>query len=108
MLVFTPKNLKTDIGNVLDFIVNVLLKSGVYFLISDFISDDFTHQATLIAKKCDLIAIGLTDPQEIDLPQLPLTQLRDLENNNHNLVDFADAATREGYTFKLVQQVVNQ
>lgn len=107
LLVFTPKNLKTDIGNVLDFIGNVSMKSGVYFLISDFVSDDFTHQAALIAKKCDLIAIGLTDPQEIDLPQLPLTQLSGLENNNHYLVDFADAATRENYKTHATERIQN-
>lgn len=107
LLVFTPKDLKTDIGNALDFIGNVSMKSGVYFLISDFISDDFSHQAALIARKCDLIAIGLTDPKEIDLPQLPLTQLKGLENNDHNLIDFSDAVTRENYKTQATERIQN-
>ena len=107
LLVFTPKDLKTDIGNALHFIGNVSMKSGVYFLISDFISDDFSSQAALIAKKCDLIAIGLTDQKEIDLPQLPLTYLKGLENNTHSLIDFSDTATREDYKAQTTERIQN-
>lgn len=97
LLIFKPKNRKTDVANVLNFIGNVSRKSGVYFLISDFITQDFSHEAALIAKKCDLIAIGLTDPAEVVLPDLPLTELTDLEEDWFGLFDLRDPELRALY-----------
>lgn len=105
LMVFTPTGSKTDIGNVLKFIGNVSRKSEVYFLVSDFISDDFSKEAALIAKKCDLIAISLTDPQEIEIPDLPLTQLTDLETKRSVLIDLSDSETREAYSRDALQRI---
>ncbi len=97
LLIFKPKNLKTDIANALNFIGNVTRKSGVYFLISDFIDKDFSMEAALIAKKCDLIAIGLTDLAEIKLPPLSLVTLKDLEKQTEELFDFSSPEIKQSY-----------
>jgi uncharacterized protein (DUF58 family) len=107
LLIFKPKSLGTDIANVLRFIGKVTRKSGVYFLISDFISQDFSHEAALIAKKCDLIAIGLTDPHEINLPKLQLTSLKGLESQEEETFDLSDEKMRESYSFVAQKRVEN-
>lgn len=105
LLIFKPKNLKTDIANALNFIGNVTRKSGVYFLISDFIDKDFSLQAALIAKKCDLIAICLTDKAEIRLPPFSLVTLKDLEKHNEAIVDFSSDEVRYEYEFNAKERI---
>jgi uncharacterized protein (DUF58 family) len=107
LLVFKPTSKGTDIGNVLKFIGNVTRKSGVYFLISDFIADDFAEEAAIIAKKCDLIAIGLTDPHEINLPPISLTNLSSLETVKAEKYDMSDESLRKFYAEHSLKRIEN-
>jgi len=100
LLSYSQKSKKTDIGNALEFIGNISRKSGVYFLISDFIDKDFSKEAALIAKKCDLIAISLTDPHEIKLPKLSLVELSGLEKEETKIADFSSAYLQQEYEKK--------
>lgn len=97
LLCYQPKSHGTNIANVLNFIGNVSRKSDVYFLISDFMCKNFSEEAALIAKKCDLIAIGLTDPHEITLPRLGLTTFTDLETKESMLCDLSNQDLRSHY-----------
>jgi len=97
LLTFKAKSLGTDVSSALNFIGNVSRKSDVYFLISDFICKDFSDEAALIAKKCDLIAIGLTDPAEMSLPILPLSEISSLEGDSTSLFDLSHKKIREEY-----------
>lgn len=105
LLTYVPKSQKTDIANALKFIGNISRKSAVYFLISDFIDKDFSKEAEIIAKKCDLIAISLTDPHEIELPKLSLVELAGLENQESLIADFSSNLTREEYRKKALQRI---
>lgn len=87
LLVYEPKHTRTNIAAALAFLGKVASKSGVCFLISDFISPDFHHEAQLIALKHDLIGIGVTDPNEINLPPLGIAALQDLESSTSLLAD---------------------
>lgn len=87
LLVFTPTHQKTDISEALGFLAKVQKKRGVCFLISDFITGQFQQQAAIAAKRFDLIAIQVTDPHEIDFPEVGLITLKDPETGKVQLVD---------------------
>lgn len=87
LLVFKPKQKKSDIQKALSFFGNVQKSSGICFLISDFLNGDFSHEAALVAKKHDLIAISVTDPLEHNFPAANLVSITDLETGARTIVD---------------------
>jgi uncharacterized protein (DUF58 family) len=87
LLFFPPKQRGTDLQQVLSFLGKVQRKRAICFLISDFLTTDFAHEAALIAKRHDLIAIGLNDPYEQTFPNMGLLHLADLESGDMQLID---------------------
>lgn len=85
----------TDIGGALAYLQKVQKKKGVCFLISDFISEDFTKALSLTARRHDLIGLCITDPHEIDFPDLGLIPMQDLETGETILVDTVDPKFRK-------------
>ena len=64
------KNKKTDIGNALETLAEVLKKKAVIFLISDFIDEkDYEKSMKIVANKHDLIALRVLDETELVLPE---------------------------------------
>lgn len=98
LLLNEPSHRKTNIAVALDFLGSVVPKSGVCFLISDFISPSYAHEAALTAKKHDFITIGITDPYELAFPKTGLIGLQDLETGETQTIDSSDETTQE--TFK--------
>ena len=98
LLVHQPQHLETDIGAALSFLAKVQGRSCICFLISDFISKDYTQAATLIAAKHDLIGIAVSDPSERELPQLGLVSFYDLETKELKMVDTSSRALRERFS----------
>jgi len=80
LLVERPDNSQTDINTALAFLGKVSIHPGICFILSDFMSPDFSHQAALIAKRHDLISLMVVDPFEFRLPKMGLLTVRDLES----------------------------
>lgn len=95
LLAYGPQSKGTNISGALSFLGKINPKSSVCFLLSDFISPDFSHEAALIAKKHDLIAISIVDPLELNFPNLGLIEARDLEDHSASIIDTSIAANRE-------------
>lgn len=87
----------TDIRKALCFLGKVHRHSSICFLISDFISPDYSHEVGIIASKHDLISISVSNPSEKELPQLGLVSLFDLETGEDKLVDTSSPALREHF-----------
>ena len=51
----------------------------------------------ITAKKHDLIAVCITDPRELELPEAGMVELRDAETGENMLIDTSSAAVRKGY-----------
>jgi uncharacterized protein (DUF58 family) len=97
LLNFKPKAVKTDIGGTLDYFAKVAKKRAVVFLVSDFQSEGFEKAMRIIAKRHDLIAVPVTDPREVRLPNVGLIELEDAETGEMVLVDTSSAAVRKQY-----------
>lgn len=87
LMVHQAKNKGTNIASALAYLAKVQKKACVVFLFSDFVSPNFAPQATIIAKKHDLIAIHVSDPRESIIPPIGLLQVEDLETGEMTLVD---------------------
>ncbi len=74
------------------------------FLISDFLDSGFEHTLNVAAKRHDLVPIVVTDPTELELPNIGLAHLRDPETGVMRVVDTASARTREHYRRHALRQ----
>lgn len=79
MLYFEPAGKGTDVALALEYINRVLSRKAVVFLISDFISPDFTKPLTIASRKHDLVAFPVYDPGERELPSIGIVTLEDAE-----------------------------
>lgn len=97
ILSFTPKNKGTSISCALDFLGKMVKKKCVTFLVSDFQDSDYGNPLKLAAIHYDLIAITITDPRELALPNAGLVALTNAETGAQILVDTASAAARKKF-----------
>ena len=95
LLYFRPEAKKTDITQALEYLHKVIKRKCVAFLISDFLSGDYYKAFEITAQKHDLIAITITDPRELQLPDVGLIELEDAETGEEILVDTSDPEVRE-------------
>lgn len=97
ILSFEPKGTGTSIAGALDYLGKMVKRQCVTFLISDFQDADYDKQLKLAAYHYDLIAITITDPRELNLPNAGLVELADAESGEQILVDTASATARKKY-----------
>jgi uncharacterized protein (DUF58 family) len=97
ILSFEPKRRGTRIACALDYLGKMVKKKCVTFLISDFQDQDYDKQLKLAAIHYDLIAITITDPRELELPNAGLVELSDAETGERTLVDTASASARKKF-----------
>lgn len=97
LLNFTPRLTQTDITAGIDYLGRVFNKRGVVFLISDFLGEGFERQMRVMSKKHDLIAVSISDPREISVPNIGLVELEDAETGERILMDTGSADIRKSY-----------
>lgn len=71
LLAFTPAHPRTSIGPCLDVLNRMLGRHSIFFLISDFLDQNYEMALKRTAKKHDLVPILLQDPKERQLPEIP-------------------------------------
>jgi len=110
LLYFKPRQTRTDIAGGLDYFGRVIKKRSVVFLISDFqepppvdapapdaAKAPFEKPMRILGKKHDLIAVSLTDPREIAMPDVGLIELEDAETGELVLIDTGSRRVRKRY-----------
>ncbi len=97
VLGFQPRGKGTDIVCALDFLGRVIQRRAVVFLLSDFLAAGFEKRLRVAARRHDLIAVPVTDPRELELPDSGLVELEDAETGETVLVDTSDAEFRRRY-----------
>ncbi|MBZ0269690.1 DUF58 domain-containing protein, partial [bacterium] len=97
MLFFEPQGKGTDVGLALEYLSRVVRRKAVVFLLSDFVSADYTRPLRVANRRHDLVSITITDPAEDDLPPVGLLHLVDAETGEARIVDSGDRATRERF-----------
>jgi uncharacterized protein (DUF58 family) len=97
ILSFSPQRRGTNIACALDYLGKMVKKKCVTFLLSDFQDSGHEKSIKLAALHYDLIAITITDPRELELPNAGLVEVADSETGEQILVDTASAAARKKF-----------
>ena len=94
---FEPQYRCTDIQGAVRYLGRVCRKRTVSFLISDFLSPDYTQQLKIAGKKHELIGILLSDPGEFALPAAGILSVQDFETGECFFLDASDTKTRKAF-----------
>jgi uncharacterized protein (DUF58 family) len=95
LLYFRPEDRQTDIGLALEVLSRVIRRRSTVFLVSDFLSKDYTRALRIANRKHDIVGIHLVDPRELDLPNVGFLELEDAETGEAMLVNTFDRRVRQ-------------
>ena len=69
----------TDVGGAMEFLMSVTTRKAVCFVVSDFLDDGFLKAMQSANRKHDVIAVLITDPRELEVPNVGLVTMSDAE-----------------------------
>ena len=84
----------TDVGAALEFLMQVTKRRTICFVVSDFLDDGFEQAMITANRRHDVIAVLVTDPNELEVPDAGLVALEDAETGETRIVDTGSAAFR--------------
>ena len=102
ILVAKPEQPGTSVANACDFLVRMLRRKSLVFLISDFFSDPLEKPIGKLAKKHETIGLRVLDPVETRLPKAGKLVMIDSESGFESLVNTGNSNLRMSYA-KLVK-----
>lgn len=97
LLEFEPESKRTDVNVPLKFFRNAIKKRCTAFVLSDFMSPDFSEALKITARKHDIVALRITDPAEEVLPSVGLVPFIDPETGTIRWVDTSNKTTAKQY-----------
>ena len=99
-LYFKPKGRGTDLAGALRYLDGITSRRVVAFVISDFFAKDYKKALSIANKRHDVVAVTITDPRELSLPNVGLLELQDAETGSSFLIDTSNDSVREKYSAK--------
>ncbi|MDC7222131.1 MAG: DUF58 domain-containing protein [Spirochaetales bacterium] len=97
VLSFSPEGRGSDLALASRTAMELMKRRGICFIISDFKTDGYWKELTLLARKHDVIAVSLYDKQERSLPHVGLVELLDRETGQRQLFHGGSRSLREEY-----------
>ncbi len=94
----------TDINGALKFLNSVQKRKAVVFLVSDFMDGDYERQLRVTARHHDVICCPLSDPHELELPNVGMVELQDPETGALMLVDTSSRRVRKQFARQALQE----
>lgn len=104
ILFYKPQEATTDLNIALEYLSRVIKRRSTAFLISDFLTEGYEKALQVANKKHDLIAITITDPREVTLPDAGMIDLEDAETGETVLVDTGSADLRRRFFDEAMQE----
>ena len=97
LIEFTPNSKKTNIDSSLRFLLNVIQKKAIVFMLSDFIDEKYDKSLKLASKKFDLTGIRVYDIKETEIPKIGIVPIVDAESGQLEWIDTNSRRVRENY-----------
>ena len=97
LIEFKPSSKKTDISEALQFLIGVIKKKSIAFILSDFISNDYEKTLKICANKHDVTGIRIYDKMEEKIPNMGIVPMLDQETEEIKLIDTSSSVLREKY-----------
>ncbi|MCH8272142.1 MAG: DUF58 domain-containing protein [Candidatus Marinimicrobia bacterium] len=93
-----PENTGTNMRSALEYLLRVIRRNSVVFILSDFMDDGYQKSLRVLSSKHDVIAIKVTDKLEMELPDAGLISLVDAETGENVVIDTSDKKIRNSYS----------
>jgi uncharacterized protein (DUF58 family) len=87
----------TDIAGAMEFLMSVSKRKAVCFVVSDFFDSGYLRAMQMASRKHDVIAVLITDPHELQIPNVGLVNLLDPETGQTLQCDTGSAAFRSSF-----------
>ena len=87
----------TSISGAVEFLLSVSKRKSVCFVVSDFFDEGYIKSLQMAARKHDVIAVLITDPRELELPQVGMLTLRDAETGATLVRDTNSSSFRQQF-----------
>lgn len=98
LLTFKPQSQRTQICVPVEYLMRVIRKKCVAFVISDFQSqEDLVPVFSIASRKHDLIAIQVYDQRMAELPDVGLMRVADAETGHEEYIDTSSKRVRAYY-----------
>lgn len=97
ILSFTPQHPKTQIRVPLEYLIRVMHRRSICFLISDFLDDGYERALAIAKRRHDMVCIQLHDPAEDSFPKAGWMQWRDLESGELHWVNSSGADFQKNF-----------
>ena len=98
LLEFKSESKKTDINIPLKFVSNILKNRSIAFIISDFISKDYSNSLKIFSSKHDVTGIRIYDKTEEIIPNLGVIDITDNETGTKLTVNTGSKIVRKKYS----------
>ncbi len=85
----------TDVGGAMEFLMSVTTRKTVCFVVSDFLDEGFLKAMQSANRKHDVIAVLITDPRELEVPNVGLVTLSDAETGRIAQYDTGSRSFRQ-------------
>lgn len=102
---FKPKSQQTDLSKAIKFLQNMLKKSAIVFVLSDFMTDEYERALRILGNKHDVTGIRVYDKRETVMPNLGMVQMQDAESGELMLVNTGSASVRRNYAAHYLERV---
>lgn len=97
LLYFQPQGRGTNLQAALEYLNTMLKRKAVVFLVSDFIASGYEQALRVTSRKHDVIPVTITDPRELELPNVGFVELEDAETGERIMLDTFDPEVRKAY-----------
>ncbi len=97
IIYFQPNHKRTNIGVSLTYLLNMVSKKSIVFLLSDFQDETFEEQLKMAVKKHDVVPIIIEDPVELQLPKAGLVALEDQETGELIFINSSSKNLQKAY-----------
>lgn len=87
LFVFEPLGRQTHMTVALEYIMGILKKRAIVFVLSDFMDTNYERPLRLLSRKHDVVSVVVEDGFELNFPKVGLLNLGDLETGHQQLVD---------------------
>jgi uncharacterized protein (DUF58 family) len=107
LLEFKATSSKTSINVALEFLLGVLKKKAIVFLLSDFIDNNYEKTLQIAIKKHDFTGIRIYDKIETSFPNIGMVPLIDNESKKINWINTSLISVRNNYKKNYEELVYN-
>lgn len=108
LLYHKPQGTQTNIAEALEYLNRITKRRSVVFLVSDFINAGYEKALQIANRRHDMVAITVTDPREVELPDVGFIELEDAETGEVVLLDTSYSEVRSVYAKQSSQDILTR